>query len=115
MSILNVLPKNKKEELAEIVESLKKSLAPEKIILFGSYAKGAFTENSDFDIYVIVSDSDDNEIELCQKAYCELPKRAETSLDLLVTHKSKFDKRTSMNTLEQVVAKEGIELYGRSV
>jgi uncharacterized protein len=39
----------------EIVERLK-PLDPEKIILFGSYAYGAPTEDSDIDLYVVTKD-----------------------------------------------------------
>ena len=39
----------------EIVEKLQ-PLNPEKIILFGSYAIGNPTENSDLDLYIVTSD-----------------------------------------------------------
>lgn len=37
---------------SEIVERLK-SLQPEKIILFGSYAMGNATEDSDIDLFIV--------------------------------------------------------------
>lgn len=40
----------------EIVERLK-PLDPEKIILFGSYAYGTPTEDSDIDLYVVTKDN----------------------------------------------------------
>jgi len=40
---------------SEIIERLK-PLKPEKIILFGSYAYGIPTENSDLDLYVVTKD-----------------------------------------------------------
>ena len=44
------------EELKhEIVKRLK-PLDPEKVILFGSYAYGTPTENSDIDLYVVTKD-----------------------------------------------------------
>jgi len=36
-----------------VVEYLWEKLAPKSIILYGSYAKGEFTENSDVDLFVI--------------------------------------------------------------
>ncbi|MBC8323345.1 MAG: nucleotidyltransferase domain-containing protein [Candidatus Marinimicrobia bacterium] len=39
----------------EIVERLK-PLKPDKIILFGSYANGTATEDSDIDLYVVTND-----------------------------------------------------------
>jgi len=41
---------------AQIVELLK-PLEPEKVILFGSYAWGLPTEDSDLDIYVVTNDN----------------------------------------------------------
>jgi len=40
---------------AEIIERLK-PLKPEKIILFGSYAYGTPTEESDIDLYIVTND-----------------------------------------------------------
>ncbi len=48
---------------AEIVERLK-PLNPEKIILFGSYAYGNPTEDSDIDLYVIKKDIEDKGVVL---------------------------------------------------
>jgi len=39
--------------LSEIVERIRKSLAPERIILFGSRARGTAQAESDFDLLVI--------------------------------------------------------------
>jgi len=44
----------------QIVEALK-SLDPDKIILFGSYAYGKPTEDSDIDLFLIKDDLADNE------------------------------------------------------
>jgi uncharacterized protein len=45
----------KKEEFRvdEISNKIVKEIAPEKIILFGSYAKGNPTENSDIDLIIV--------------------------------------------------------------
>ena len=42
------------ELLARIVRNIVESVAPEKIILFGSYAYGNATDDSDLDILVIM-------------------------------------------------------------
>ena len=41
------------DTLKEIVERLKKSFKPEKIILFGSYATGKSEEESDIDLLIV--------------------------------------------------------------
>jgi uncharacterized protein len=39
--------------VAEIVEKIKKEYQPEKIILFGSYAYGTPTKDSDLDLFIV--------------------------------------------------------------
>ncbi len=41
-------------KLKKYITLVRKGFSPKKIILFGSYARGDFTENSDIDIAVIV-------------------------------------------------------------
>jgi len=45
------------KKIEEIKEKIVKTIAPEKIILFGSYATGEATEESDIDL-VVIWDSD---------------------------------------------------------
>jgi len=45
---------NQKEIVKEIVEKIKIQLHPTKIILFGSYAWGKPTEDSDIDLFIIM-------------------------------------------------------------
>ena len=42
-----------KKIINEVVEKIKKEYEPEKIILFGSYAYGNPTEDSDIDLFII--------------------------------------------------------------
>lgn len=44
---------NISRSLNEIVANLKAYYAPEKIILFGSYSDGTYTEDSDIDLLII--------------------------------------------------------------
>ena len=43
-------------EIEELKEQFISQLKPLKIYLFGSFANGTYTEESDFDFYIIVSD-----------------------------------------------------------
>lgn len=45
--------KNIKELILKIAEKIKKEYQPEKIILFGSYASGNPTKDSDLDMFII--------------------------------------------------------------
>ncbi|MDQ2719429.1 MAG: HEPN domain-containing protein [Bacteroidota bacterium] len=59
---LSYLPQTKQEQILRIVEIIKEVAAPEKIILFGSYANGKYVEHrytgSDGIIYEYISDYD---------------------------------------------------------
>ena len=48
----------KRGQLREIVKRIVESYNLEKLILFGSYARGSPTENSDLDLLVVVKHSD---------------------------------------------------------
>jgi uncharacterized protein len=66
---LNHLPPNKQEEILAITQIIKDVVAPEKIILFGSYATGRYRENryfskgieyeytSDYDFLVVTKEN----------------------------------------------------------
>lgn len=68
---LDHLPKDKQEQLAQVVQIIVESVSPEKIILFGSYARGKWVDEqhmegntlheytSDYDILVITVRGDD--------------------------------------------------------
>jgi len=45
---------NLNEQIPEITRRIVETSHPDKIILFGSYARGNFTEDSDLDLLVIV-------------------------------------------------------------
>lgn len=74
---LNHLPQSKREQILEIVGIIREVVAPEKIILFGSYAKGKYVQHrytgkdgilyeyiSDFDFLVVTRNNTVNEYEL---------------------------------------------------
>ncbi|MDP1763935.1 MAG: HEPN domain-containing protein [Sediminibacterium sp.] len=74
---LNYLPQGKREQILEIVSIIKEVVAPEKIILFGSYAKGKYVQHrytgkdgilyeyiSDFDFLVVTRNNTVKEYEL---------------------------------------------------
>jgi len=49
--------------------AVQKELRPDAIFLFGSYAKGTATEDSDIDIAVVVNDFTGNHLETAAKLY----------------------------------------------
>ncbi len=74
---LNHLPISKRNQILEIVDIIKEVVSPEKIILFGSYAKGKYVEHrytgkdgifyeyvSDYDFLVVTQNNTIKEYEL---------------------------------------------------
>lgn len=84
---------NLKSKLKKYVNTLTKTVEVEKMILFGSYAKGTETEFSDIDIALISSELDPKKptflhnIEIAKKA-----KLYDGDLQLFAFPKEKFEK-----------------------
>lgn len=98
-------------EIESITAQLVDKYKPEKIILFGSAARGDATPDSDMDFLIIKNDTPymgrDRMIEVSRLIDRNLP------ADFLVYRRDEFEKRLAMGDpfLEMVVA-EGKVLYG---
>lgn len=101
------------EEIKKIAAKLKETLMPKNIYLFGSFAKGTYHQDSDYDFYIVMPDDAGDQIYLEQKAYRSLRGLRKRPVDILIGYESAFKKRCQQMTLEQSVAKEGILLYGQ--
>ena len=109
MSEINPVIQN---ELDFITATIKANTAPESIYLFGSYANGTPNVDSDIDIYVVVPDSEISTIELCAKIRLDLSREKIRPIDLLIGKKSVFENRKNRLTMENVIANEGVKIYG---
>ena len=78
----------------EIVERLK-SLQPERIILFGSYAMGNPTEDSDIDLFLVKDpkNSEDNYELLARKKLRDLIYKYRIGFDVLAASQEFLDSR----------------------
>ncbi|MEW6380740.1 MAG: nucleotidyltransferase domain-containing protein [bacterium] len=98
-------------ELSEITQRMVEELKPEKIILFGSYARGTPNEDSDLDILVIVSQSNESPTKRATRAYhclrgLPMPK------DILVYTQEEVEKRRKVHaSLISQVLEEGKVIY----
>ena len=100
------------KELDLIKESVLETVSAEVIYLFGSYAYGTPREDSDLDIYVVVPDNTTDLVELKADIRMRLWKKKSRPLDLLMGRSSVFNRRKEGPTLERVIAREGVRLYG---
>lgn len=101
------------DAIDKLVRRLVRGFNPEKIILFGSYAHGTPTPDSDLDVVVVVSESNEPPYRRGQAAYKHvgaigIPK------DLLVFTREEFETQARVATsLARRVQKEGLVLYER--
>ena len=98
-------------EITAIKDKILGAVMPKEIYLFGSFAKDTYTEDSNYDFYVVVPDDAGDTIVLSQKAYKSLRGIRKRPVDIVVGYESSFQKRVKENTLEKVVKQEGILLY----
>jgi len=100
------------DELTEITERLVREFSPEKVVLFGSRARGTQSPFSDFDLFVIVHDSEERPAQRARRAYRCL-RGIRTPTDIVVRTRSEFDRfQPVLASLEARVAREGVVLYG---
>ena len=99
-------------ELDIIKDGILQTVPAEAIYLFGSYAYGTPSEDSDLDIYVVVPENTGDLIDLQADIRMNLWQKKTLPMDLLLGKASVFNRRKQGLTLENVIAKSGVLLYG---
>jgi predicted nucleotidyltransferase len=100
--------------IQEIVRRLTAEFDPERIILFGSHAWGAPTDDSDIDLFVIVSRSDEPSNRRATRAHRCL-REIDASMDLIVRTTEEMTRfGAAPASLEAQVLTEGKVIYERS-
>lgn len=99
-------------DLALITEAVTAAVNPIAIYLFGSYAYGTPHADSDIDIYAVVPDNVQDTLELNSKIRYSLFHKQRKPLDLLIGKRAYFEKRKQSPTLENIIANQGIKIYG---
>jgi len=99
------------EELKNKIISIFKPFDPEKIILFGSLARGKWDELSDIDLIVIYQ-TDKTFLHRMKELYLSwnIPK----AVDILPYTPSEFEKMMNESSFVAEAVKEGEVLYERS-
>ncbi len=101
------------KKLQEIIDRILQIIVPEKIILFGSRAKGNFGEDSDYDLLVIKSDIAKDEIKIARKIYRNLI-GIDESVDVMVEKPETIEKnKDNPGYIYKQILKEGIIVYGK--
>ena len=100
-------------ELDIIKECVLEMVPAEAIYLFGSYAYGSPSEDSDLDIYVVVPDYiQQNPLDISADILTGLYKKISMPIDILVAKSSVFNSRKEAPTLQKSIARQGVLLYG---
>jgi len=102
------------ELLEEIIRRLVLEFQPEQIILFGSYAWGTPTNESDLDLMLILSESNLPPVKRAIRAHLALSDLG-IPKDILVRTRAEFERyRDVYASLECQIAERGKVLYDRS-
>lgn len=106
------------EELKPLIIERLKPLNPDKIILFGSYAYGTPTEDSDIDLFLLkdnldIEDMRRYKLEL-QKKLFDIQKKYLLGIDIFVDSTKRMEDRIN-NVKDQFydeILTKGIKIYG---
>jgi len=100
-----------RSEIKAYVKRLAQEFNPERVILFGSHARGKPTEDSDVDLLVVADyrgDGTDKAVEIRLRIPRKFP------LDLIVRKPSEIRRRLAMkDSFVSTVSEEGKVLYER--
>ncbi|GHV96703.1 hypothetical protein AGMMS50293_30230 [Spirochaetia bacterium] len=102
------------KEILEIKDVILNSVECEKIYLFGSYAYGMPTANSDYDFYVVLKDDYPEKPIIAMQTIRKSLINFDTKMpiDLLANFKTRFNYKSTQPTLERKIVREGVLLYG---
>jgi uncharacterized protein len=101
------------EVLPEIVRRLVAEFDPEQIVLFGSRAWGEPQTESDYDLLVVVTASEEKPTRRATRGYRCL-RKVGVPIDLIVKTREEFDRFSVVAaSLEAEISRRGKILYGR--
>jgi uncharacterized protein len=101
------------EVLGAIVRSLVDELHPQRIYLFGSRARGDATEDSDYDVLVVVEERTGAPFEMEQRSRWAL-RDVRRPMDIVIVTRDYFEWMLgAAASLPSTVRREGRLLYGR--
>jgi predicted nucleotidyltransferase len=95
-----------------IVDKIVREIQPKKIILFGSYARGDFTRDSDLDLFIVVQDEEESS-RLIRRKIDALFWGRKFSLDLIVRNEKEIARNSMAKNPFYIyhIFKEGKVLY----
>src|SRR3954469_2098083 len=96
--------------LANLTRELVQRFAPERIVLFGSRARGDHHPDSDYDVIMVLGDVQYPEMDVRM-----IVQQLFSNVEIFVGSRDRFDRRrTDVGTLEYAADQDGRILYARS-
>jgi len=97
----------------KIIEVINEIVDAKVIYIFGSYAKGQQRNDSDIDIYIVVNSLNGRVIEILSQIRVALMHIVDKPMDILLSTTEMFEERkTFKSSIERVINKEGVAIYG---
>lgn len=101
------------QEITTLTRRILHKFNPKQIILFGSYAFGTPTPDSDLDLCIVTDLQRKRKLEIMRDIRREINSILNGSLDILIYSNDEFAQRSSLeNTLEHKILEEGKLLHG---
>jgi predicted nucleotidyltransferase len=102
-----------KTELDKLKELIVNSMPVEQIYLFGSYAYGNPSKDSDLDLYVVLRDDIEmREHDASVKIMNVIGREKTKPVDIIAVKKANYLNLITGPTMERKIAREGIKIYG---
>ena len=100
-------------ELDKLKELIVNAIPVEQIYLFGSYAYGKPHKYSDLDLYVVLKDDIPmRDLDAGLQIALAIARKKSMPVDIVAKKKSDFVERMGDITLERIVNRDGIRIYG---
>lgn len=103
---------NIKKEVENITEQIINKYKPEKVIIFGSFARNEFNKDSDIDFLIIKKDIADYGIDRIREISRLIERK--TAVDFLIYKPDEIDKRLKLeDPFIKVIFEEGKVVYDK--
>ena len=104
-----------KSELQQAINVIHENIEPQKIYLFGSHAYGSPSKDSDLDLCILTDKLKERKIVAIRKIRHAMVGRVSIPIDILLYTAKEFDERAHVaSTLEHIILKDGVQVYGPS-
>ena len=101
------------QDLEKISQIIAETVPVESIYLFGSYAYGTPSKDSDLDLYIVFKDDlPMRELEAIRSIRVAIDPLKNMPMDIIGLKQNRFNGRKLYATLERKIARDGIKLYG---